>query len=364
MGGHWRPAGACSGAPSGAGSIARRTPWRSRVGFGPSACSAPLPRAYSTEPSGAPGMVPCTLPSHRADVARALGAPLCQTPSVAPACSLARASAPRGVRLGPWPAAGAPGIAPRSLPPRPRPLAVVPTMGPARPAALALAPAPPRRVAPVVGHLQRGAAWPPVAAATLRLAPLRAAAGGALGPARPLTGWPARDGLAPPCRAGVRRAPRAGGRPRPGLFRPPPLAPQAAARAAGSPWRTTSRATRCPGRPRLAAPCPPSTSPWNYMGPRSGARPSGGGRWPRCRLVPTPTPPSTSCWLRLAALLLGQWPPALQPAVGNLVYLDLSDDEARAIRSMRLGSLEPLRVLPPPHGALACVPGNSVSMHH
>ena len=30
-------------------------------------------------------MDPCTLPSHRADVARALGAPMCQAPSVAPA---------------------------------------------------------------------------------------------------------------------------------------------------------------------------------------------------------------------------------------------------------------------------------------
>ena len=57
-------------------------------------------------------------------------------------------------------------------------------------------------------------------------------------------------------------------------------------------------------------------------------------------------------------------PGAAASGGGNLVYLALSDDEARAIRSMRLGSLEPLRVLPPPHGALACVPGNSVSMHH
>ena len=47
---------------------------------------------------------------------------------------------------------------------------------------------------------------------------------------------------------------------------------------------------------------------------------------------------------------------------GNLVYLALSDDEARAIRTMRMGSLEPLRVLPTSHGALTCMPGSSVSM--
>ena len=47
---------------------------------------------------------------------------------------------------------------------------------------------------------------------------------------------------------------------------------------------------------------------------------------------------------------------------GNLVYLALSDDEARAIRNMRMGSLEPLHVLPTSHGALTCMPGSSVSM--
>ena len=48
---------------------------------------------------------------------------------------------------------------------------------------------------------------------------------------------------------------------------------------------------------------------------------------------------------------------------GNPVFMSLSDDEARTIRSLRMGSLEPLRVLPPPHGALV-VPGTSVSLHH
>ena len=48
---------------------------------------------------------------------------------------------------------------------------------------------------------------------------------------------------------------------------------------------------------------------------------------------------------------------------GNPFFMSLSDDEARTIRSMRMGSLEPLRVLPPPHGALV-VPGTSVSLHH
>ena len=47
----------------------------------------------------------------------------------------------------------------------------------------------------------------------------------------------------------------------------------------------------------------------------------------------------------------------------NLVYLALSDDEARAIRTMRMGSLEPLRMLTAPHGTLTCLPGSSVSMH-
>ena len=55
-------------------------------------------------------------------------------------------------------------------------------------------------------------------------------------------------------------------------------------------------------------------------------------------------------------------PGAAASGGGNLVYLALSDDEARAIRTMRMGSLEPLRVLPSPHGALTCMPGSSVSM--
>ena len=63
------------------------------------------------------------------------------------------------------------------------------------------------------------------------------------------------------------------------------------------------------------------------------------------------------------AASLAMAPGAAASGGGNLVYLALSDDEARAIRTMRMGSLEPLRVLPTPHGALTCLPGSSVSMH-